>query len=136
MPLFGGGEKRQEDDDALRAEIDRIAALTLQQLAAEAMTKGFGAGAPGAGGAAVRPSDVSGTFIPADSSHGLDQGMLVELADIVVEGVQVLEHACLVRIVVSGSGGVYNSYVVTTRLGRVALEQNAVERVIAGGGIS
>jgi hypothetical protein len=95
------------------------------------MTKGFGPGGPGAEGP-TRPSDVAGAFIPAQSSHGLDDGALVLLADVVVEGIQVLEHACLVRLVVSGSGSIYNTYVVTTRLGRSALGQNDVQRIVAG----
>jgi hypothetical protein len=132
MPLFGGGDKHEADNEALQLELQRIAALPLPQLAVATMSKGFGPGGPAAGGYA-RPSDIAGAFIPADSSHGLDSDLLKQLMDIVVEGIQVLEHACLVGTTVSGSGGVYDTYVTKTRLGQAALDQNGAERVLSDG---
>jgi hypothetical protein len=134
MPLFG--DRHPEDDDALRAEVDRMSALTLPQLAGEVMTKGFGPGGPGADGAWALPNDVAGAFIPADSSRGLDQSLLDAVYQVAVEGIQVLEHACLVRLQFSGAGGHNASYQVTytaTRMGRAALEQGTVDRIVAGG---
>jgi hypothetical protein len=50
---------------------------------------------------------------------------------IVQEGLQVLERALLVRVSWNGGQGNY----LATRLGRAALERNAVARVIDGGSI-
>jgi hypothetical protein len=129
MALFGG-EKRQAKNDALQAEVERIDALSLDDLAAETLVKGFGTGAPGANGA-IRATDVSGEFIPGDSTSGLDQGELVEINDMVAEGIQRLEHAGLVRVVVSTDGGsTYHTFVTTTRAGRAALESDSVDKAL------
>lgn len=56
----------------------------------------------------------------------------------VAEGVQVLEHACLVRSVLrQGAGGAVGWSVdwTITRLGRAALAQNAGERILGGGNL-
>jgi hypothetical protein len=131
MPLFGGG-KRQAESDALRAEVERLSALSLQQLASEVMTKGFGTGGPAADGPA-HLQNVAGAFSPVTSAlaarYSEDSQLL---ASVVAEGVQVLEHASLVRWIFSG-GDTSEMFWTKTRYGQDALDQNAVERVLGGG---
>jgi len=122
--FFGDGEKRQADNEALQAEVARIGALPVKQLAVEVMTKGFGPGGPAAGGVLARPSDIAGAFIPTESSHDLDQSQLDTLYQIAVEGLQALEHAGLVRfqlIIDAGTNDNYNLNYTATRLGTTAL---------------
>jgi hypothetical protein len=123
---------RKEENAKLNAELDRISALPLPDLAAEVMTKGFGPDGPGAEGPA-QIANIAGEFNPAQGSIGIDDQALIDMYVVVAEGVQFLEHACLLRIEVAGSGGVYGMNVMATRLGRAALEQNKVEHVIGGG---
>lgn len=51
-------------------------------------------------------------------------------AQLVAEGLQVLQNACLVRARITGN---FSPDYMATRLGRAALERNAIEHVIAGG---
>ena len=62
MPLFGGG-KRQAENEALHAELERLSTLSLRDLAAEVMIKGFGPGGPAADGP-VHIQNVAGAFSP------------------------------------------------------------------------
>src|SRR3954462_7338196 len=97
MPFFGGG--KEEENAKLHAELARIEAMSLQQLAAEGMTRVFGPGGQGAEGGAVKLVDGAGAFNPAEGLFGIDDEALQAMYDVVAEGVQVLEHACLVRMV-------------------------------------
>jgi hypothetical protein len=130
MALFGG-EKRKAKNEALDAEVERVNALSLEDLAVETMTKGFGPGAPGAGGGAVLASDIGGAFVPGDSTFGLDQDDLVAINNIASEGIQVLEHAGLVRMIVASDDS-HNShtYVTMTRAGRAAVEGDSVKKAL------
>jgi hypothetical protein len=130
MPLFGGG-KRQAESDALHAEVERLGTLSLQQLAVEVMQKGFGPGGPAADGP-VHLQNIAGAFSPVTSVLAGYGDESQRLASIVAEGVQVLEHACLVRWIFSG-GDTAEMHWCTTRYGQEVLEQNAVERVLGGG---
>jgi hypothetical protein len=138
MPLFGGNKEEIEQQNAeLRAEVQRLSALSLQDLAVEVMTKGFGPGGPGADGADVMASRIAGEFAPA-VGHGIDQGELQDLFVLSPEGLQVLEHACLVRShlgIDAGTNSNYNIFWTATRLGQAALAQNGVQRVLAGGSL-
>jgi hypothetical protein len=69
MALFGG-EKREAKNEALQAELARIDSLSLDALAAETLTKGFGPDGPGASGA-IRATELGGAFVPGDSTSGL-----------------------------------------------------------------
>jgi hypothetical protein len=54
------------------------------------------------------------------------------------EGLQVLDHACLVRPqfgLDAGTNSNYNMFWTATRLGQAALAQNGVERILAGGAL-
>jgi hypothetical protein len=130
MPLFRGG-KRHAESEALRAEVERLGSLSLQQLAVEVMTKGFGPGGPAADGP-VHMQNIAGAFSPVTSvlaARAGDEGQ--RLASIVAEGIQVLEHACLVRWTFSG-GDSSEMYWCKTRYGQEVLDQDAVESVLAG----
>ena len=135
MPLFGG--HADEENAKLHAELARIGALPLQQLGAEVMTRVFGPGGQGEGGGTVKLQDVAGAFNPAEGSFGIDDDALRGMYDVVCEGVQVLEHAGLVRVIMSNEprGSILYSWAVPTRLGRAALDRHSVDSVIAGGGV-
>src|SRR3954464_9379040 len=99
MPLFGG--HADEENAKLRAELARIDALPLPQLAGEVMTKVFGPGGQGEGGGAVKLADIAGAFNPAQRSFGIAHDALSDIYSVVSEGVQALEHAGLVREIMS-----------------------------------
>ena len=133
MPLFGGG-KRQAESEALHAEVERLGALSLRDLAAEVMVKGFGPGGPAADGP-VHIQNIAGAFSPVTSMlTARSGGDSQALASIVAEGVQVLEHTCLVRWIFSG-GDTAELYWCKTRYGQEVLDQHAVERVLGGGSL-
>jgi hypothetical protein len=131
MPLF---HHKDEENDKLRAELERISAMPLPALAAEAMVKGFGPGTKGAEGP-TGMGTIAGAFNPAMISVGIDQNALDVMYGVTAEAVQVLEHAGLVRSDIGGGGSVYGIIWSATRLGKQALEQNAVERMLAGGSL-
>ena len=131
-PLSGKREERDARNAALEAEADRASSLPLPQLAAEVMTKSFrvtedlrfeNGRYPGFGTLVSR-------FAPDTSHH--NERLYQRFAELVGEGIQVLEHASLVRGPVPVSGG--DGYALT-RLGRAALERGAVDRIIAGGSL-
>ena len=131
-PLSGKKGERDARKAALEAEADRAGSLPLPQLAAEVMTRSFRATEdlrfengryPGFGTLVSR-------FAPDTSHH--DEKLYQRFAELVGEGLQVLEHASLVRGPVPASGG--DGYALT-RLGRAALERGAVDRIIAGGSL-
>lgn len=132
-PLSGKKEQRDARKAALEAEADRASSLSLPQLAAEVMTKSFRVTEeelrfedgryPGFGTLVSR-------FAPDTSHH--NEKLYQRFAELVGEGLQVLEHASLVRGPVPVSGG--DGYALT-RLGRAAMERGAVDRVIAGGSL-
>jgi hypothetical protein len=130
-PLSGKKEERESLKAALEAEADRAGSLTLPQLAAEVMTRSFRVvedekvvigGYPTFGKLVNR-------FAPDMSSH--DEKLRQRMAELVGEGIQVLEHVGLVRPITTNLGDGY----AMTRLGRAAVERGAVERIIAGGNL-
>jgi hypothetical protein len=150
-PLFGRKQQQEEEqaerskDSALQAEVDRLESLPLTQLAAEVMTKGFGPAGPGAdeddavtiGGPNVNAgptvSAIALEFAPGGDTRGADEHLRLRLHRVMAEGLQVLEHACLVRAQMHTS---MNSFdYALTRLGRAALERGAVERILGGGNL-
>src|SRR3954453_22333496 len=133
MPLFGA--HADEENAKLHAELARIDALPLPQLAGEVMMRVFGPGGQGEGGGTVKPQDVAGAFNPAEGSFGIDDDALRAMYEVVCEGGQGLEHVCLVRVIMSNEprGSVLYPWAVPTRLGRMALDRGSVDSVIAGG---
>jgi hypothetical protein len=132
MPLFGGN--KDEENAQLHAELQRISALPLPQLAAEVMRKGWsGPDSPGAADGTVKVRDLVGEFNPADGLFAIDEVVAREIHNVVSEGVQALEHASLVRTSVgTQGGGAYYTYAVATRAGRAALQRGDVERLAGG----
>lgn len=150
------GKKNDDQDDAadsnrqLNAEVERLGALSLPQLATEVMTKGFGPEYdPSRGGSPIAsiaeefsprpPANIRDTTIraqkrkAASSDPASAASRLLLLQDLVAEGVQVLDKAGLVRLKTGYQGSFFNAGYTTTRLGRAALERNAVDRVLGGG---
>jgi hypothetical protein len=114
------------------AEVERLEALTATQLATEVLTKAFYAEyTPGAG--VLELGGIEGRFLPESGPERAGDtipGEAAVLRDLLAEGVQVLEHAGLVRpeFVYSGSMACFGW--VTTRLGRSALASGTVQRVL------
>jgi hypothetical protein len=130
MSPFGKKTESQDTDDAASsAELARLNALALRELAAEVMSKGFGPTGPASDGLPT-PSMISEVFVP-NAARVLPTDQFQALQDIIWEGVQVLEHASLVRFAVYSSEG--GKFFKLTRLGRSTLDQDAVGRVLAGG---
>jgi hypothetical protein len=130
------GEKA--NNSGLAAEAQRLSSLTLEQVAAEVMAKGFGPGGPGAESYAD-PEVIGAAFTAPFQGRDYDQAADSAVMEIVHEGLQVLEHACLIRPVFHGQGGSHEVHYALgwgpTRLGRAALEQGGVEKVLAGGSL-
>lgn len=147
--MFGheNDDKQQRTEQwrlAMQAELSRLSALPVEELAVEVMIRGFGPGGPGADDAAISlgqanvgagptAGDISLRFVP-------DRGFAfpvpapedVQLRDLmtrlVAEGLQELEHASLVRCQVHTSMGTFDW--AATRRGRAALERGTVEHIM------
>jgi hypothetical protein len=130
-PLFGNKDQPQSDITAtLHEGIDRLNALTLPQLAAEVMNTGFGPTCPDADGLPT-VTMIAGVLVPG-AERSTDTDAFEHLKDLTAEGVQVLEHASLVRFAVYSSEG--GKFFKLTRLGRSALDNKTVGRILSGGG--
>lgn len=138
-PLFG---HRQPDEDeaagaSIQAEVQRLDTLSLSDLAAEVMHRGFGPGGPGedpdervtVGGAniasGVEIGEIAATF---NDDRRSDEEFRLRLERLVAEGVQVLEHARLVRTQMHTSQGGLD-YVLTRR-GRAAIRNATVKEIL------
>jgi hypothetical protein len=137
MPFAHGLSARERElggnvEHVARRQADRASLLSLPQLAAEVMTKAFTMVTPLRtwDGSYLSLGQLVARFAPG--VRLTDAELYQRFSELVGEGLQVLEHASLVRYPVESSG-VYCYG--ATRLGRAALEQGAVERVIAGGGL-
>jgi hypothetical protein len=142
--MFGNKDKRAAASDAreaanasFRAEVERLEALPMAQLAAEVMVKGFGPGGylpdfmerePHAVALGVYRDNIAQTFEPELLARDLD--LRKRLFEVVGEGLQVLEHESLIWACNVGEGlGV--GYV-PTRRGRAVLELMLWSRPCAG----
>ncbi len=142
MALFG--HKDEGGDGAAAAsgaaeEIARLEALTLPQLAAEVMEKGFGAegpGGPGKPGTIEAPSlsaerlrlnEVARAVTPALVATN-DAAEQLRIGNLVAEALQALELAALVRVDWRGGTEDFKA----TRRGRSALSSGEVEQLVAG----
>ena len=113
---------------------DRLASLTLPELAAEVMAAAFGSGTSGddttvtVGGANIGagpdPYTIADHLSPGKTPDALRQ----ELARLVAEGLQVLEHAGLVRPQMHTASGSIDY--ACTRKGRAALSAGNVEALL------
>jgi hypothetical protein len=131
---------------AMQAEYERLYPLPLPDLAAEVMARAFGPGGPGydddaitvahaslqAGPTALKISEL---FVP-DFDFGWDQPaqedriLRERLVKLVAEGLQVLEHASLVRCQIHHEMGTFDW--AATRYGRAVLDQGQVQAVLHG----
>lgn len=114
---------------------DRLAGLSLPQLAAEVMNTAFGSdgfaddssvtvGGPNVGGG-PDPYTIADELAPG----GLPEPVRQDLARLVAEGLQVLEHAGLVRPQMHTASGSIDF--ACTRKGRAALRDGSVERLLS-----
>ncbi|HWH20027.1 MAG TPA: hypothetical protein VN671_05810 [Solirubrobacterales bacterium] len=140
MALFGHRDDEAAGGDipSAAAEISRLEALPLADLAAEVMERGFGPDGPGAPGRPgtieapelsaprVRLNEVAGAVTPAyaASNDATDQ---LRIANLVAEAVQALELAALIRV--DWRGGTEN--VQATRRGRAARSAGEVKDLVA-----
>jgi hypothetical protein len=116
------------DDAATVAELDRLSALSISDLAVEVMSKGFGSDGPASDGL---PSvkQILNAFAP-DAAR-LDEATHRQYYEVVGEGVQVLEASGLVRATVWGGDGGVNFH--ATRRGLAALTAHTVQAAVAAG---
>jgi hypothetical protein len=140
--MFGSKDKRaaasdgrQAADAAFRAEVERLEALPMAQLAAEVMVKGFGPGGYLPDFVRREPYAVATAYVRNiakmfEPEGARDAGLYRRLSEVVGEGLQVLEHESLIwaRSVAEGFGAGY----APTRRGRAALEADAVEQTLRG----
>jgi len=142
-PLFGKHHDSDEPDlprpvemgAAIDEVVKRVAALTLEQFAAEVMTANFKADYE-PGGGSIGAGDVADQLMPPHDwpklGDDVPQAQLV-LQDLAAEALQLLEHAYLIRPKFGTSQGIGGFGYVTTRRGRTAIANNSVERVLTGG---
>ena len=127
------------DGAVFEAEIERVGGLPLAEVAAEVMAKGFGPdgpGGPGKPGTLESPGDAQRVGLaelvravsPASAGRSVSATQTLRFGFLIAEGLQALEHASLIRV--SWRGGFEDYH--ATRLGRAAVEQNAVGRVLDG----
>lgn len=136
---------------AAQAEFQRLYALPLADLAAEVMQRAFGPGGPGYDddnitvahedshrGPTVR--EISELFVPDGGEFQVhhiyqrypeDDFLREQIIKLVAEGLQVLEHASLVRCQVHHGMGTFDWG--ATRWGRAALDRGEVKAVLHGG---
>lgn len=113
-------------------EVRRLEALTLAQLAAEVMTNAFTPEyTPGSGMTGL--SGIADNFLPDYGAPRAGDTTTAEehvLCDLIAEGVQLLEHARLVRPKFGYGGSLAGYGWVTTRLGRWALATGNVQSTV------
>jgi hypothetical protein len=134
------GKKKAQtlaDEAAVKAELQRLQSLPIEQVAAEAMTRTFGPDGPNVDGE-IRANAIADGFLPDSirkqiyrlKDHpvdGLGFPEYWQLKALVREGLQVLENKGLVVFEPSINFPKFRA----TRAGLEAIEQNAVERVIS-----
>jgi hypothetical protein len=140
--MFGNKDKRAAASDAkeaanaaFRAEVERLEALPMTQLAAEVMVKGFGPGGYLPDFVRREPYAVAAAHVRniakmLELEGASDADLYKRLSEVVGEGLQVLEHESLIwaRSTAEGFGVGY----APTRRGRAALEAGAVEQALRG----
>jgi hypothetical protein len=137
-------ERTEQWRAAMRAELGRLGALPVEELAIEVMIRGFGPGGPGADddaislgqantGAGPTAGDISLRFVP-DRGFAFpvptpeDVQLRERITRLVAEGLQELEHASLIRCQLHTAMGSFDW--AATRRGRAALERGAVEHIM------
>ncbi len=103
MGILGGGERRRRDESALRTELARLDALSLDDLAAVVLEALFGPDGVAEDGV-VEMWRITMPFDPHRTGlfPGMPKDLRTAYRDMVEEGVQRLEHQGLVVMRVSG----------------------------------
>lgn len=125
MALFGNKEEKEAEQQAARAEVDRLIALPVPELAAEVM--------PAFGPDGARPGHEVGVLQVGNwllRDHPRGTKYLKELLDPMREAIQALEHADLILRLGQGSGE--NARLKATRLGEQALAEGNVAKYLQG----
>lgn len=142
-------EKVEEWRRQTEAEFERLNALPLIELATEVMIKGFGPGGPGADDDAITLGQANASAGPTAEALSFelvpargftfplptreDFKLRDQIAKLVAEALQQLEHASLVRCQMHTAMG-YLDWTATRR-GRAALETGGVEGLLQAAGV-
>lgn len=145
--MFGKNKEQkkgqeQADQAAVQAELERLQAMPIEQVAAEVMTRTFVPSGPFGGD--LRANAVADCFLPDAMRRqpsrllnhpltGHEGGPYWQLKPLVREALQVLEQKGLI-IFEPQAGGLPGNFRLT-QLGTEALTQDAVGRVIGGGSL-
>ena len=135
MGLFGNNAekdaKKAAENQALHDVRDRLAALPLVDLAEETVRTIFTGEGRGAESGGCGQGLITKHWDPTESFFGIDDSARNELDAIIREGLQVAEHACLVRWEVSG-GDTTSVTLKLTRVGHQALLDGTVRQLLGG----
>jgi hypothetical protein len=138
--MFGSKDKRADARDgkqaaiaALHAEVERLEALPMAQLAAEVMVRGFGPGGYLPDFVRREPYAVAAAYVRNiakvfEPEGARDADLYERLCQMVGEGFQVLEHASLIWARSAGDG--FGVGYTPTRRGRAVLAADAVEQAL------
>jgi hypothetical protein len=132
MPLFGGDDKKSGKRAEMRAELERLRGLSVAELAADIMHRGFGPDGPGSQTmsdnlAGASAEDLAKAYIPTE--YGLEDELRAELYGLVAEGLQRLEHSSLVVLNLRAAGGGRTVFrYVPTRAGCAAIASGDIEQ--------
>ncbi|MCU1386928.1 MAG: hypothetical protein JWL72_266 [Ilumatobacteraceae bacterium] len=95
--MFGNADKREAGVTELRDQTNRLASLPLAALGAEIMTTVFGPQGPGGNGSFMTDVTTANAFISDTAAWSDEDAVRQQLIAVISEGLQVLEHACLIR---------------------------------------
>jgi hypothetical protein len=141
LKVFQGEDPTEADEAEMQAELARLSALALEQLAAAVLTETFGPSGHSVDGAIwdvqlvdpFLPESVRTQNVKRDRpSAGHEEDVYWRMVRLLREGLQVLEHAGLVLR--EPVGRVNSEKYRLTRLGRDALERGNVEQTIRARG--
>jgi hypothetical protein len=131
--MLGNRDKHEAGVAELQAQVSRLASLSPPGLADEVMSNVFGASAPGSNGSPLTITTAANEFITDSAAWCNDDATREQLVEIVGEGLQVLEHACLVnqQVVLVGNQHWALGWKLT-RSGAAALAQGTVAHALVG----
>jgi hypothetical protein len=131
-------EQEQADQAAVQAELERLQAMTIEQVAAEVMTRTFVPSGPFGG--ELRENAIADAFLPDAMRRqpsrllkprpGHEDEPYWKLKPLVREALQILEHKGLI-VYEPKAGGLPGNFQ-ATQLGTDAIAQDTVGRVIDG----
>ncbi|HUO71750.1 MAG TPA: hypothetical protein VMU39_13325 [Solirubrobacteraceae bacterium] len=127
--MFGNKEEKRAQDAAAEAEVERLTALPVEDLAAEILPA-FGPDGPGKGERSINILQIASFMVrtfPRGASH------IRPLLEPLREGVQRLEHSELVRTQLKSTGG---GRTVITRRGLEAVASGKVREYVGSPGLT